>query len=155
VIRKPHRDPVTPALREYILSRDKRCFATRVEPEHRCRDRWGILHRPDALELLTLDHVKDAARIGLRAPSDARHLVAMCFWANVNGWASAHRNEERAYLAAIGGRRASETEDKFVAFVDEVLDLTLAAGGEPYRERVTALRAELRAALRYQESQTR
>jgi len=92
---------VTPDLREYVLSRDRRCFASRIELGHICRDRWGIIHRPDAIELLTLDHVKDAARMGVRAPSDARHLLAMCWDANVNGWASAHRIEERSYLAVV------------------------------------------------------
>lgn len=48
----------------------------------------------------TVDHVKDAARLGKKAPDDALHLVAMCEAHNV--WyppSRALRQAERAYLA--------------------------------------------------------
>jgi hypothetical protein len=41
--------------------------------------------------------------MGKRAPSDPAHLVAACWAANVLGWCSAHRAEERAYLARVNG----------------------------------------------------
>ena len=99
--RKPQRDPVTPAVREFVLARDRQCLAYKVEYEHVCRDAFGNVHRPDDLERLTLDHVKSAAMMGRRAPSDPGHLVALCAWANTEGWASAHRTEERAYLRSV------------------------------------------------------
>jgi hypothetical protein len=52
---------------------------------------------------LTLDHVRDhAAMGGKRAPSDARHLAAICerhhLW---TGWATSHRPALRLYLAQV------------------------------------------------------
>lgn len=61
------RDPVTPALRLAVLQRDGGCVAVRLgESPADCRSP------------LTLDHVKDAPRIGRRAPSYAAHLVTIC-----------------------------------------------------------------------------
>lgn len=91
-------DKVTPELRAYILARDGMCFAARIDLSHQCRTRFGAPHRPDDLAKLTLDHVHDHASMGKRAPSDPRHLVAVCGFANNEGWCSAHRNEERDYL---------------------------------------------------------
>ncbi len=89
--RKPQRDPVTREVWNAVMDRDQGiCFAYRVDgPAHRCQGPMGV------------DHVLEDARMGKRAPSDPAHLVAMCWDANVNGWASAHRTEERAYLAAV------------------------------------------------------
>jgi hypothetical protein len=91
---------VTAELREYILDRDKVCLAWRVDHTHQCRTRFGQSHAPDERKHLRLAHVKDNARMGLRAPSDARHLVAECDAANET-WSSANRVIERAYLAVI------------------------------------------------------
>lgn len=113
-------DPVTTQVRAFVLSRDRECIARKVDGElHVCRDQWGNVHRAGDLARLTLDHVKDAPRLGKRAPSDAAHLVAMCWDANVNGWASAHRVEERAYLAAV--------EDPHAAHIDPCSSVCRAA----------------------------
>ena len=94
-------DKVTPELHDYILDRDKMCFAAMIDPTHQCRTRFGERHAADDRRRLTLDHVKDHAAMGDRAKSDKRHLLAMCGDANNNGWASAHRQEERERLAEI------------------------------------------------------
>jgi hypothetical protein len=89
--RRPHADPVTPALRLAVIERDHGCIAVRLgEDPMACRGR------------LTLDHVKDAPRMGKRAPSDARHLVTLCEEHHLYGWATAHRPELRAYLGGEG-----------------------------------------------------
>lgn len=93
------KDPVTPEMAAYVLARDRVCIAYRVDSTHRCRNRWGDEHAPDDVRQLTIDHVKREARMGKRAESVPACLVAACGWANNEGWCSAHRAEERAYLA--------------------------------------------------------
>lgn len=94
-------DKVTEDLRRYVLDRDGECFASKIDLSHQCRDRFGRPHRPDDKGRLTLDHVHDAATAGKRAPSDKFHLVAVCGWANNEGWCSAHRADERQYLREV------------------------------------------------------
>lgn len=51
----------------------------------------------------TVDHVKDAARLGKKAPDDEMHLIAMCEAHNV--WyppSRALRQAERVYLGRYG-----------------------------------------------------
>lgn len=98
---RPSADKVTPELHAYIMERDQMCFAARVDFDHVCRDTYGDIHRSNDKRKLTLDHVHDAATIGKRAPSDRYHLLVLCGWANTQGWASAHRNDEREYLAMV------------------------------------------------------
>lgn len=89
--RKPHKDPVTPEVRLFVLNRDAGCIAVRLGalPEG-CGGR------------LTLDHVKDEPMMGKRAPSDPAHLVTLCENHHLfNGWATRHRPELRAYLRAV------------------------------------------------------
>jgi hypothetical protein len=95
------KDRVTPELRELVLRRDGRCFIHRLDPAHQCYDAFGYPHSPYATNYLTLDHVKDAPRMGKRAPSDERHLVAMCHSANVGVPSKEVRAAERAYLAEV------------------------------------------------------
>ena len=95
------RDLVTPAVRAYVLLRDKRCFLAKIEEGHLCRDRWGRQHDSDDLERLTLDHVKDGPMMGRRAPSDPAHLVALCYSENVRGPSKVTRAAERSYLHEI------------------------------------------------------
>lgn len=95
------RDPVTPELRQHVLRRDGRCFLYRLDDTHACRDQWGNPHSPFDLSLLTVDHVKDEPRMGVRATSDARHLVAMCYAGNVGVPSKAVRQAQRAYLAEV------------------------------------------------------
>ena len=89
--RKPfHADPVPATLAVTIYGRDRGCVAVKLGASPAdCRGR------------LTLDHVKDAPRMGRRAPSDARHLVTVCEWHHLEGWATSHRPELREYLAAV------------------------------------------------------
>jgi hypothetical protein len=93
---------VTPELREAILLRDRMCFMVRLDPSHVCYDAFGREHLPTDLRLLTLEHVKDQPRMGRRAPSDERHIVALCYRANVGVPSKVTRQAMRAYLAAVG-----------------------------------------------------
>jgi hypothetical protein len=97
------RDPVTPAIREAVLLRDRRCVASVLEPGHWCRDRWGRDHRTDDLDKMTLDHVQEGyGRMGVRAPSDPAHLVTLCWGAHLlTHWATSHRPALRDYLAGV------------------------------------------------------
>lgn len=49
--------------------------------------------------ILTFDHVKEAA--GGPRIHDEQHGILLCHHHNVDGWASAHRDQERAYLAQL------------------------------------------------------
>lgn len=99
--RKPHPDPVTPDVANTVLARDGVCVASKLDPFHRCRDRWGNDIDPRQLDRMTLDHVRDHAMMGKRAPSDPAHLVTLCWYAHLNtNWATSHRAELREYLEA-------------------------------------------------------
>jgi hypothetical protein len=122
----PHKDPVTPELRELVLAMDGyRCVARTVakqlgEPLDLCRALYGD-RLPSSgrqpLVGLTLDHVPDKMgekkgmsiagdRKGVRAPSDVQHLVTLCWHHHLNGWATSHRDALRAHIAARGGMAA-------------------------------------------------
>jgi hypothetical protein len=102
-------DGVTPALRQEVLERDGfRCVAPRIAgvAAGYCRNRWNdtVITSGRYPEFaLTLDHVKDQPRMGKRAPSDRKHLVTLCWHHHLNGWATAHRPELRAYIALAEG----------------------------------------------------
>jgi hypothetical protein len=105
-------DPVTPDLHDEVLRADRyRCVARVVceisgQPLDPCGGRW---HGQDSFAerlpaaYLTLDHVKDQPRMGRRAPSDRQHLVSLCWHHHLDGWATAHRPELRAYLTLREG----------------------------------------------------
>lgn len=95
------KDRVTSELHAAVLVRDRACFLSKMDAGHSCRDQWGNPHAPTDLAMLTLDHVKDAPRMGKRAPSDLAHLVAMCWAGNVGVPSKAVREAERAYLARV------------------------------------------------------
>jgi hypothetical protein len=82
--------PVTPDVRQHKLDNN-----------HVCRDRWGLPHAHDVLHMLTMEHVKDQPRMGRRAPSDAAHLVAMCWGGNVGVPSKEQRQAIRAYLREV------------------------------------------------------
>lgn len=92
---------VSPELRAAVFARDGRCVLAVLDAQHVCRDRWGTPHRSDATRLLTVEHVKTELRLGLRAPSDLRHLVAMCWAGNVGVPSKDQRQAIRVYLAAV------------------------------------------------------
>jgi hypothetical protein len=120
---KPHADPVTPELWREVVDRDeRRCMATVLDPSGHpptsCRGKYGqralVAIAPPLYDLscLTVDHVPfpvhvtqrskdDPARGTRRAPSRRENLLTLCHDANVNGWASAHRELERAHLATL------------------------------------------------------
>jgi hypothetical protein len=95
------RDPVTPEVRETVLLRDRECVLVKRDPLHVCRDQWGNWHVPWHLDKLSLEHVKDDLRMGVRAPSDPAHLVAMCHAANVAVPSKEVRAWMREYLEAV------------------------------------------------------
>ena len=81
------RDPVTADVRWAVFARDgRRCIAPRLGASDECAGP------------LTLDHVKDQPMMGKRAPSDPAHLASICRHHHLDGWATAHRPELRAYL---------------------------------------------------------
>lgn len=64
--RKPHKDPVTPELREYILARDGHmCVGPRLEMDGPCDGR------------IEIDHVVNGGT-GKRGPSIPLNLVSLC-----------------------------------------------------------------------------
>ena len=81
---------MTNDLYAYIMLRDGSCIFAAL-PDHACRG-----HR-------TLEHVpgKNENAMGRRAPSDRLHLVVACLDANINGYASAHRDFARAHIAKV------------------------------------------------------
>lgn len=92
---------VTAALRQAVLDRDRMCTAFRIDPDHLCYDQWGEPHSPFATDYLSLEHVKMELRLGKRAPSDLRHLVALCYSANVAVPSKAMRVAFREYLRVV------------------------------------------------------
>jgi hypothetical protein len=109
-----HKDPVTPELRLLVLGRDLHqwelrggklravsttagCVASFLSPitSGPC---WGRL---------TLDHIKDEQRMGVRAPSDPAHLVSLCQGHTEDGaraghqWNTANRQLLRWYLRSL------------------------------------------------------
>lgn len=102
--RRGHSDPVRPDVRAGVLRRDGGCVAAIIDREHECRDAFGTPHRWDDLDRLTMEHVKARPRMGVRATSDPRHMVAMCHAGNLY-WGPVHRDEERGYLGKFGGAK--------------------------------------------------
>ena len=93
--RKPSDEDVA-----YIKKRDGGCVVAQLVPEHRCRDEWGTPHPWDAVEMLTIEHVLESARMSKRATSDRRHMVMACGYSNIrNGETSKYRDKIRQYLA--------------------------------------------------------
>jgi hypothetical protein len=63
--RKPHRDPVTPELHDYIVTRDAGCVGPLLDMDGSC---YGKLE---------IDHI-DNAGLGRRGPSVPSNLVTLC-----------------------------------------------------------------------------
>ena len=81
------RDPVTAEIRIAVFERDWGYVAPQLGAPTPCKGR------------LTLDHVQDGyGRMGKRAQSDMAHLVTLCWSHHLDGWATSHRPELRAYL---------------------------------------------------------
>lgn len=98
---RPPEDRVTPELHRHVVERDKACFLWTLDHDHQCR-RLGIPHSPFALDLLSVDHFwLDGGHTGDRAPSDGRHLVAMCLDGNTGNPSHKVRQAERDYTADL------------------------------------------------------
>jgi hypothetical protein len=92
------------ALRWAVLTRDGECLAAKLGAPDGCQNKFGWDQRSDDLTQLELDHIKEQAMMGRKAPDDEAHLVSMCAWHHRLGlagatWATSHRRELRAYLA--------------------------------------------------------
>jgi uncharacterized protein YodC (DUF2158 family) len=100
-----HPTTLPPEVWQAVAERDGwLCQAPRLDfAAGSCRGAfYGQAPQPGTLEyrrILTFDHVKDAA--GGPRIHDEQHGVLLCHWHNTGGWASAHRAEERAYLATF------------------------------------------------------
>ena len=99
--RRPSADRVTPELVAALHARDRGCVLARIDPDHGCRDAWGMPHAPTDLGRLTVDHVKTELRMGKRAPSDLAHTLLLCAAANVGVPSKSERVAMRAYLASV------------------------------------------------------
>lgn len=95
------RDRVTYDTREFVLDRDRECVLAKLDKTHACRDQWGSPHPSWQRDRATLEHVKDAPRIGKRAPSDPAHLVWLCASANLRPPTKEQRAMFREYLAKV------------------------------------------------------
>lgn len=101
--RRTRPDPVTPALREAVLRRDRGCVARKLKAPGSCTTRFGW---PAGLDTLELDHVREQPMMGKRAPSDMGHLVSLCWFHHQgSGWATANRPLLREYLASVNEKR--------------------------------------------------
>lgn len=121
----PHKDPVTPELRRYVLNRDGGCMAQWLGAPTGCRDTGGYPLPMLSLDL-ELDHVRDQPMIGKRAPSDPIHLVALCHHHHQGGWATRNRPLLRSYLVAVEIRGLTALNA-----AREVLRANQRATGEP------------------------
>lgn len=89
---RKRRDLVTLAVREEVLARDGwRCVAAQLDPTAgNCMTEYGDrMEYPGGYNVthLELHHVKDQPRMGVRAESDADHLVTLCPWHHkYSGW---------------------------------------------------------------------
>lgn len=100
--RRVTKDPVTGAIRWAVILRDRMCILAKLGVAHECRDRWGNAHEPTDLRRLTLEHVHDGyGQMGLRAPSDPKHMVALCWSENVGVPSKRNRALMREYLSGI------------------------------------------------------
>jgi hypothetical protein len=95
--RKPSDEDVA-----YIKKRDGGCVLAQLPgiTQHVCRDEWGTPHPWDAVDMCTVEHVKESPRLGKRATSDRWHMVMACGYSNIrNGETSKYRQKIREYLA--------------------------------------------------------
>lgn len=86
-------------LRRAVIYRDGGCVAqlldTKVDP---CATVWGDTDRWLVALALQLDRVRDHPAMGKSPAYDLYHCVALCPHHHLDGWATSHRPELRAYL---------------------------------------------------------
>lgn len=108
---KPHAhpDPLSGTERSHVINRDRACIAFILYREGKvafdtCRDTWGNYMSPDNLLLLTYEHTKPNAAMGMRAPSAdgvGRRWGVACCPRHQDGWTSKHRALIREHLARL------------------------------------------------------
>ena len=92
-VRRPKLRVDMGALRREVFTRDKACLGYLHSPGHICRDAFGTSHSPFALNRMSLEHVHtEGLQMGLRAPSDPRHCVTVCY--GLNGRPPSHEQRE-------------------------------------------------------------
>jgi hypothetical protein len=99
-VKQPAKFKVTDSEREYVLRRDG-CVGYQMSLRHICADQWGTSHGPFEYGRLTLEHVKEGLQMGLRAPSDRRHMVGACWKLNLQPPTHEQREWMRAYLESV------------------------------------------------------
>jgi hypothetical protein len=93
---------ISKQLRWEVFSRDKACVLSFLEEGHECRDLWGQRHAPNAFDVLSVEHVKrEGSMMGKKAPNDARHLVALDAYTNINVPSKKQREAIREYLDRV------------------------------------------------------
>ncbi len=96
---RPQADPVTPELYRLLMGRDRGCVLARLDPTHRCIDRWGYPAHPWDPRALSVEHVKRDLRAGRRAKSIPAFTVIICLGTNVKPPSEKERAKLREYLA--------------------------------------------------------
>lgn len=86
---------------EAVMERDGMCVLAKLEPGHECRTVFGTPHAPDAIHLLTFEHVKEHLALGIRKVDDVRWAVALCGYANNRPPTKVQRALIREYLAGL------------------------------------------------------
>ena len=89
-------------LRWEVFARDTACVLSFLEEGHICRDRWGQVHDANNFDLLSLEHVKrEGSMMGRKAPTDARHLVALDAYTNISVPSKKQRELMRGHLDRV------------------------------------------------------
>jgi hypothetical protein len=112
---KEHKQPSRPTEADvaYVFARDRGCVLHLLVLGHVCRDEWGIQHLWNDLGKLSVEHVLEEPRMGKRAPSDPRHMVAACRHSNAfTVETSKYRPQIRNYLNRIENARVEETRER-------------------------------------------
>ncbi len=94
-----------------VIARDRCCVAHKIDPKSgMCRDKWGYLMHPCEIKNLEADYVRHGATAP-RHVSASDHVLICPGHHRGTGpsrgevWATAHRQELRAYLDAQNERR--------------------------------------------------
>lgn len=98
--RKPE-DKVTPDVAAFVFRRDGACVPSMLGAPGLCTDTFDNVLAATNVERMTLDHVRDHAMMGKRAPSDAAHLIVTCAGHGVQRWELANRDVIRTYLSKV------------------------------------------------------
>ena len=92
-------------LRALVIARDGGCILALIDRGHSCRDQWGEPHRPDQLDKLTLEHVREHPG-GMRR-DEPGWCVAMCHSGNVYHAGSTTEARRMINIYLLGVRAAA------------------------------------------------